>query len=148
MTTFVYASSQGQHTHTARTKIVATFVYASCQGQRTHSARTKIMVTFQCNFRKLFSTSINVFLYFSNFIRKLHLIRYKFIISRFQHNLPVRMSYREVIFLIYLCMGRLIKHGLENRREAKRSRRNERRQRVMLNELLNFPWWLTFLQHY
>jgi hypothetical protein len=26
--------------HSARTKIVATFVYASSQGQRTHSART------------------------------------------------------------------------------------------------------------
>jgi hypothetical protein len=44
--TFVYASSQGQRTHSARTKkrkipkIVATFVYASSQGQRTHSART------------------------------------------------------------------------------------------------------------
>ena len=43
--TFVYASSQGQRTHSARTeipKIVATFVYASSQGQRTHSAQTKI----------------------------------------------------------------------------------------------------------
>ena len=42
--TFVYASSQGQRTHSARTKIpkiVATYVYASRQGQRTHSARTK-----------------------------------------------------------------------------------------------------------
>ena len=44
--TFVYASSQGQRTHSARTKIpkiVATFVCASSQGQRTHSARTKIL---------------------------------------------------------------------------------------------------------
>ena len=40
--TYVYASSQGQRTHSARTKIVATYVYASSQGQRTHSARTKI----------------------------------------------------------------------------------------------------------
>jgi hypothetical protein len=42
--TFVYASSQGQRTHSARTKIpkiVATFVYASSKGQRTHTARTK-----------------------------------------------------------------------------------------------------------
>jgi hypothetical protein len=41
--TFVYASSQGQCTHSARTKIPkieATFVYASSQGQRTDSART------------------------------------------------------------------------------------------------------------
>ena len=43
--TFVYASSQGQCTHSAWTKIpkiVATFVHASSQGQHTHSARTKI----------------------------------------------------------------------------------------------------------
>ena len=41
--TFVFASSQGQCTHSAQTKIpkiVATFVYASSQGQRTHSAWT------------------------------------------------------------------------------------------------------------
>ena len=40
---YVYASSQGQSTHSARTKIpkiVATYVYASSQGQRTHSAQT------------------------------------------------------------------------------------------------------------
>jgi hypothetical protein len=41
---FIYASSQGQRTHSARTnnlpKIVSTFVYASNQGQRTHSAQT------------------------------------------------------------------------------------------------------------
>jgi hypothetical protein len=40
--TFIYASSQGQHTHSARTKIVATFVYASSQGQHTHFARTNL----------------------------------------------------------------------------------------------------------
>jgi hypothetical protein len=47
--TFVYASSQGQRTHSARTirklhKIVATFVYASSQGQRMHSARTNFPI--------------------------------------------------------------------------------------------------------
>ena len=48
VTTFVYASSQGQRRHSARTKkknvpkIVATFVSANSQGQHTHSARTKI----------------------------------------------------------------------------------------------------------
>ena len=43
--TYIYASSQGQRTHSARTKmpfIVATYVYASSQGQRTHSAQTKM----------------------------------------------------------------------------------------------------------
>ena len=43
--TYVYASSRGQRTHSARTKmpfIVATYVYANSQGQRKHSARTKI----------------------------------------------------------------------------------------------------------
>ena len=43
--TYVYGSSQGQRTHSARTKmpfIVATYVYASSQGQRTHSARTNL----------------------------------------------------------------------------------------------------------
>ena len=47
--TFVYASSQGQRTHSARTKIpqiVATFVDASSQGQRTHSARTNFVQTY------------------------------------------------------------------------------------------------------
>jgi hypothetical protein len=46
--TYVYASSQGQRTHSALTKmpfIVATYVYASSQGQRTHSARTKSLYT-------------------------------------------------------------------------------------------------------
>ena len=45
--TYVYASSQGQRTHSARTKItfvVATYVYATSQVQRTHSARTKIHI--------------------------------------------------------------------------------------------------------
>ena len=47
--TYVYASSQGQRTHSARTKmpfIVATYVYASSQGQRerTHSARTNFKI--------------------------------------------------------------------------------------------------------
>ena len=47
---YVYASSQGQRTHSARTKmpfVVATYVYASSQGQRTHSARTN--KTFEVN---------------------------------------------------------------------------------------------------
>ena len=45
--TYVYASSQGQRTHSARTKmpfIVATYVYAISQGQRKHSARTNIFL--------------------------------------------------------------------------------------------------------
>jgi hypothetical protein len=37
--TYVYASSQGQRTYSARTN----YVYASSQGQRTHSARTNIL---------------------------------------------------------------------------------------------------------
>ena len=44
--TYIYASSQGQRTHSARTKIskiVATYVYASSQGQRTHYTQTKIV---------------------------------------------------------------------------------------------------------
>jgi hypothetical protein len=44
--TYVYSSSQGQRTHSVRTKIpnmVVTYAYASSQGQRTHSAQTNFL---------------------------------------------------------------------------------------------------------
>ena len=60
MATYVYASSQGQRTHSARTKIVATYVYASSQGQRTHFAQTKIVAYLSCSAGRTHFAQTNV----------------------------------------------------------------------------------------
>ena len=42
--TYVYASSQGQRTHVARTKIPKIVAYLSCSADHTHFAQTKMQL--------------------------------------------------------------------------------------------------------